>query len=431
MDRNWCGSKISRYNRFKIEKVCFELLNRLEDIEALKQYIQNDYSLANGYAGIILFLNELSIITGNNMDNKIHIFLKNAVNFLENSRPISPSLFKGIAGFNHTVSLVNKNTNNYYKLLNKLDNILIIYYEKYIRDLKLYKSNNKLYLPIDLEYDVIYGVSGIARYVLERYKSNGMMEQIANQIIFFLINLTKDILHEGRVKKGWYSHSYNQKEDSYYIDYEHCYYNLGLAHGISGPLAILSIFLINGFELKGQKEAIQIIINWLKQIDSHIQDTAWPYTIKDIDFIDNSDYRFAWCYGIPGIAISMLLAGKALNNISIIDDATRIFGNIFKYDFNKWNINSPIICHGYGGVLQIAYRMLYYNHKERAFSTEIILEKLLNTINYNQNYCFDNIDNRRGIENPDFLMGSTGVGLVLLSSISNIIPMWDSTLLLC
>ena len=40
MDRNWCGSKISRYNRFKIEKVCFELLNRLEDIEALKNGAQ-------------------------------------------------------------------------------------------------------------------------------------------------------------------------------------------------------------------------------------------------------------------------------------------------------------------------------------------------------------------------------------------------------
>ncbi|MEU1275614.1 lanthionine synthetase LanC family protein [Streptomyces sp. NPDC005799] len=95
--------------------------------------------------------------------------------------------------------------------------------------------------------------------------------------------------------------------------------NFGLAHGITGPLA-LATALRHGHTAPGQTQAITRICDWLDRWRSGTDSrTWWP------DLITRAEHRRgelqrpgprrpSWCYGTPGIARAQQLAGLALGD---------------------------------------------------------------------------------------------------------------------
>ncbi len=67
--------------------------------------------------------------------------------------------------------------------------------------------------------------------------------------------------------------------------------------------------------------------------------------------------RDAWCYGAPGVVRSLFLAGSALKNKTMAEQALLGMQSIFNRAFNEWGIFAPTICHGFSGLLLVTHLM--------------------------------------------------------------------------
>src|SRR5690606_33605046 len=97
--------------------------------------------------------------------------------------------------------------------------------------------------------------------------------------------------------------------------------NFGLAHGVPGPLALLSLAWSAGFRVPGQDEAIETMADWLLDWREY-DESGRPYWTSYISlgcYTGRGELpapppaRPSWCYGAAGIARALGFAGGALS----------------------------------------------------------------------------------------------------------------------
>ncbi|MFJ3217841.1 lanthionine synthetase LanC family protein [Kitasatospora sp. NPDC086801] len=177
--------------------------------------------------------------------------------------------------------------------------------------------------------------------------------------------------------------------------------NLGLAHGVPGPLALLALARLRGVHVPGQDEAIEALASWLAarrvpgpvapvgsaptdpastdpastELDPTEPDPtgrgaaggrpgvggSWPMTLRVEDeeagrLPADQPTRAAWCYGTPGAARALFLAGAARGRSDWRTTAVAALTDTLR-DPAGWNLQGPGLCHGTGGLLRIAQRM--------------------------------------------------------------------------
>ncbi|MDQ7863550.1 lanthionine synthetase C family protein [Peribacillus frigoritolerans] len=199
-------------------------------------------------------------------------------------------------------------------------------------------------------------------------------------------------------------------------------FNCGLAHGIPGPLSLMALSIQKGIEIPGQREAVRKITNWLmkwKQVDS-----GWPSRLSFQEVATSKishayPKRQGWCYGDPGVARSIYLAGKALDDTAAIRSAVGAYQDIIVEQKEEWELVSPTFCHGRAGLLQMLIRMA--KDEEDQFSVQSIAE-LVHYIeeSYDPNAPFgfrdieSNGEKSLQLNKAGLLEGVTGVLLPLL-----------------
>ncbi|WP_322976551.1 lanthionine synthetase C family protein [Clostridium kluyveri] len=219
--------------------------------------------------------------------------------------------------------------------------------------------------------------------------------------------------------------------------------NLGLSHGITGPLAALTIALKEGIEIRGQYESIKKILKNLKMFSfmDNKENIYWLGRVKFEKYIgleqsNNYKSRASWCYGAPGIARVMYLAGETINDKDSTLIAIKSLEAICKMDENEWKLESPTFCHGYSGLLAIIQAM-YIDTNNNIFGNtrKKILDKIISLYNKNALLGFYNIDvDEKNYFKKEYqlvksnniflLSGSIGVILTLLSLIKPINTNW-------
>ncbi|MFJ7276889.1 lanthionine synthetase C family protein [Kitasatospora sp. NPDC098663] len=147
--------------------------------------------------------------------------------------------------------------------------------------------------------------------------------------------------------------------------------NLGLAHGVPGPLALLALARLRGVQVPGQDEAIEALASWLaaRRIPGPVDPAggrlgaggSWPLTVRVEDeeagrLPTDQPTRAAWCYGTPGTARALFLAGAARGRSDWRTTAVAALADTLR-DPDGWNLQGPGLCHGTGGLLRIAQRM--------------------------------------------------------------------------
>jgi hypothetical protein len=139
------------------------------------------------------------------------------------------------------------------------------------------------------------------------------------------------------------------------------HHNCGLAHGVPGPMALLSIALLEGVEVPGSRAAIEVTAGWLIEHQTGTPaEPDWPDAVS-IDEAEpvhaiESPGRAAWCYGAPGVARSLWLAGTALNRPDRRDLAARTIRAVAARPPATWSLSTPAFCHGRAGLLQVLRR---------------------------------------------------------------------------
>ncbi|GAB4034271.1 lanthionine synthetase C family protein [Spirosoma gilvum] len=209
-------------------------------------------------------------------------------------------------------------------------------------------------------------------------------------------------------------------------------YNLGLSHGTSSIIAILSLLYERGYARPRCAELILGSLQWVWNQRNHkgisvFSNFAGPEHL-------NSESRLAWCYGDLGIANTLWMAGSILR-LPIWQ--TRAYEVMLKASLRRTPIETMIkdavICHGSAGS---AYQFRKFakrtQHPQLTQAAEFWLQELVTYIlPEDQDDIFLRYATEAGqyVSERGLLDGTAGVGLVLLGELGAPTT-WDRFLLL-
>lgn len=210
-------------------------------------------------------------------------------------------------------------------------------------------------------------------------------------------------------------------------------YNLGLAHGTPGIMAVLARCL----ELDVLPDRVAPLLHgaarWLRGTRNPAG-TGSRYPIR-VDADDRPQgtarSRLGWCYGDLGVAIALHRAGSALGDRGCLDEAGAIFADTARErTADNGMIADASLCHGSMGVSHIFRRAAratghvaldaaadrWLAHTLALAGSEIGLRaKLADAY----------------VESDELLQGRIGIGLGLLAAVDReTAPAWDRCLLL-
>lgn len=439
----------------KILKIIRTIANKVKDPEYVKKISceksnnmiidgeniipWDDLALSDGYPALGILFGELNnLFPDEDWDLIGHEYMLKIKTALEERGINSLSLFGGACGIGMAAYSLSCNGKRYKKFINSINEFVIEYVPTVLKMVTSRQMDVKMY-----DYDVIQGLTGTGRYLLF-FKEDPKIENIIKDILKYMISLTENINLWGHSVPKWYISQQNQFIKSDKEMYSKGSFNFGMSHGITGPLSFMSIALINGIEINGQKEAIEKIISTLNLFKYNLEGTIyWPGRIKFEEFIakagSNTRERASWCYGIPGIARAIFLSGKALNNEEYKNIAIKSLDSLCSLSEEFWFLDSPTFCHGYAGLLRII-NCMYIDTGLVTFKKygDKILNKVLSFYNEDAAFGFFNIDmldplnvnTKKTFNMCGLLDGATGVILTILGSIKLNKTNWDSIFLI-
>lgn len=139
--------------------------------------------------------------------------------------------------------------------------------------------------------------------------------------------------------------------------------NHGIAHGIAGPLALLSLAARAGIHVDGHTTAIRRICAWLDTWrQDHRTGPWWPETLTLHDLQEHrptqqAPGRPSWCYGTPGLARAQQLAGQATGDTSRQRTAEDALAGCLADPRQSAHLTEPGLCHGMAGLFQTAWHI--------------------------------------------------------------------------
>ncbi|KWX00766.1 Lanthionine synthetase C family protein [Carbonactinospora thermoautotrophica] len=211
-------------------------------------------------------------------------------------------------------------------------------------------------LPPLREFDLITGLTGIGVYLLHRHGGGDLLRDVLS----YLVRLTEPLKANGEVLPGWWSSDGPEGRPSRRWPGGHG--NLGLAHGIAGPLALLSTAMRRGVTVTGQADAIDRICTWLDQWRSGTGSQVWwPGLISLSEWRTRTvrqpgPQRPAWCYGTPGLARAQQVAALALADRRRQRHAEKALAECIADDSQLSQLSDASLCHGWAGLLQATWR---------------------------------------------------------------------------
>jgi hypothetical protein len=397
------------------------------------------YTVSQGYAGLAVLWGYLDSCFGDegwDLAGREHLEL--AVRGAEAAPDPHVGLFSGLSGLAFGAWQLSRHGVRYGRLLARLDEAICARAAALAEDLRARLGA----VTVEL-FDVISGLSGVGAYLLCRRDQPGPAAAL-DLVIRALVELTAD--EEGVPR--WHTPAHLIWDAEMRAFYPDGNLNCGLAHGIPGPLALLSLARRAGWAVPGLADAIARTADWLC---AHRCDDAWGInwpTAVPLPPVARSDgptaqpgegrpvpegpSRAAWCYGSPGIARSLWLAGEALDRDDYRALAVAAMRDVFHRPVPARRIDSPTFCHGVAGLLAIALRFAHDTGRpEFLEASQTLIRQLLDSYRPESLLGFRNLEIAdRVTDQPGLLDGAPGVALVLLAAATPVEPTWDRLFLL-
>lgn len=271
-------------------------------------------------------------------------------------------------------------------------------------------------LPALAEYDLLRGLTGLGAYLLTR----PITGELLPAVLAYLVRLSEPIAVDGRTLPGWWTdHAPN---DRFAPQWPGGHSNHGLAHGVSGPLAVLSLAWLSGVTVPGHADAIARICCWLDRWSARTAGVPggvgsgdrgdrggaawWQETLSAPELHAGTSRQAApgrpsWCYGTPGVARAQQLAGLALGDLTLRRKAEYALAACLHDDTQLAQLSDASVCHGWAGLLLSASRAAADAEDPDRFPVQTIRDRLQDHQSQHGPPCDDGL-----------LEGSTGVQLV-------------------
>lgn len=371
----------------------------------------------SGVSGMFLFQFYYSRYTAN--DNQFNLGTEMVSYCVEllNSGYSFPTYCNGISGFAWTIQHLQKEGFANFDC----DNLLIPFDEYLFKCMVNDLSNGN--------YDFLHGALGYGVYFLERYENTNdkaLKSKYRFYLNFFLQKLETIAISDGRLLK-W--------ESKIGIEENKLGINLGLAHGIPS----IVVFLTRTIKYSSFADISRKLIYKAADYLLSLEKTKSSHSLFPNWIIEGTrpvyDSRLAWCSGDLGVGISLLKAGKSINNLDLIDSALRILITTTKRkDAFKNRVLDACICHGsYGNSL--IYRKISQEFKDIEFteSSNFWLQDGIKKGQGNKGYAgYAKWNGKEESWESDLslLNGIAGIGLTILEHLFVKPQKWSECLLL-
>lgn len=204
------------------------------------------------------------------------------------------------------------------------------------------------------EFDLVRGLTGLGVYLLARHPTSPHLRAVLS----YLVELTAPVPAAdtaGASVPGWWTgHLPHGKPER---DYRDGHSDQGMAHGITGPLALLALASSSGINVPGQSDAIRTIRSWLEAWRQ--DDPAGPWWPERITLTEHTTHRPrqngparpSWCYGTPGIARALHLAAQALHDQPRQRAAENALLACVTDPGQLTRLDTMALCHGWAGLI--------------------------------------------------------------------------------
>lgn len=394
-------------------------IEALTTVAAIAHYLRIQPTASGYQADLALFFSYLSQAQlaqpaeKSDTDQAI-VFLEQAVDHLTHA-PIGVGLYGGLAGVGWTLAHVGRYVwgEPDEEACATIDELLYEYVGQ---------------TPWIGEYDLINGLVGIGVYALER---------LPNPIGSALLARVIDRLDEVAVRTpsgiAWFTPP-ERLPEAQRKRCPHGYYNLGVAHGVPGVIALLGRAMVAGVATDKAKRLLDGAIHWLlaQEIPSGpgLSEGGFPVWVSTET--QGGPARLAWCYGDVGIAAILLRVARSVGKPDWATAALRIARRAAQRPYTQSGVRDSCLCHGAAGLAHL-FNCLYQATGDSLFgdTARFWLEQMLALRQPEQGiagYCF-----LRGEQDwdptPGFLEGAAGIGLALLAAATSVEPAWDRLLL--
>ena len=215
------------------------------------------------------------------------------------------------------------------------------------------------------------------------------------------------------------------------------YYNVGLAHGVPGVIAVLAYAHRAGVAPDETAALIEGAVEWvLAQALPGGGRATWPYFVGP--GVEPRPARLAWCYGDPGVIVSLLVAADALGRPEWEQEASAALERALARPPGASDVQGASLCHGAMGLAHLWNRMWQRTRSQTLrdaveYWTTVALDLRAHPDGLAGYSVWDpaSEDEEGGdVQGPGLLAGIAGIALALVGAATEREPAWDAHLLL-
>jgi hypothetical protein len=279
------------------------------------------------------------------------------------------------------------------------------------------------------DYDLIDGLVGFGVYALERLPRPGAVACL-ERVIDHLAGTAE---HRPEGVTWWTNPDWLMPETR--KQSPRGYYNLGLAHGVPGVIALLGCACAAGVAADRARPLLDGAVRWLLAQESAGAAAAdLPFAVGP--GIPREPARLAWCYGDLGVAVSLLGAARCVGDPDWERAALAIAGRAAARPPADCGVVDAGLCHGAAGVGHLFNRLFQATDETRFaaaarfwFERALALRQPGRGIAGYLSWGLGEDGTPSWLDDRGLLTGAAGIGLALLAAATPLEPAWDRMLL--
>ncbi len=390
-------------------------LKEIDSVLSENYSFNTQLGVLSGVSGLSLFQFYFARFLNNERkSDSALLILSSCVENINNGN-VYPTYCAGLSGFGWTTTHLNQEG-----FIEADDNLFTETDEYVFQTMQSFLKNKN--------YDFLHGALGCGFYFLKRYKNTLLNELKGRYKIYILefIDSLSDISETDEDGLKWMSiiDIETQEKGS----------NLSLSHGMSSIINFLSrLYLIDDFKSSVEdilKGGITYMLRFKGKDKNEV--SLFPNYISSRKNTQRNS-RVAWCYGDLGIGLSLWKASKALKDEILENESIDILKHASKRRLKENTmVMDAGVCHGSFGNAQI-FNYMYRQTKIKEFKSacEFWINDGLDKAFHKDGYAGFKMWTKEGWKNElSVLEGIAGIGLVIISYLSEEDSNWDECLMI-
>jgi len=259
------------------------------------------------------------------------------------------------------------------------------------------------------DFDIVSGAAGILAYLVSIEQADPTIQRAIAHLLAYLLWLGEPGQPPGQER--WYIPPALLPGELHRQLAPRGNFNYGLSHGIPGPLAALSLTWLAGYRSPGLRETIAYLADWVAEHRIEREwGIDWPDSVPLESATTARDWqqlpptRSAWCYGSPGVARSLWLAGCTLESGTLRRLGEKAIEAALRRPVRDRAIPAPTLCHGVAGLLHICLRFAHECASELVKAQiPVLVEQILATFDPSFPLGFRDIEQDVLLDQPAWL----------------------------